>query len=216
MSEADLTALRDDIAYLKTLSSDALARPAPGLWLMVVFGGGFGASGLIAYGMGLAALISRDMTLTRFAAWPFYISALAFVVALAVVGWRMLRQRREGAAMMSRPARAAWTAAFLGLVTVIVSFKIFAFAERHQAYSPGYAEHLAPAFLLALWGAAWWVAGYTGERVWARLIGPASFLAALAAALSANTFHILLIGGLSLLLLMAAPAAVLLREIARR
>lgn len=216
MSDADLTALRDDIAYLKTLSSDALARPAPGLWLMVVFGGGFGASGLISYGLVLAALGSGEVTLARLAAWPFYISALVFLGALAVVGWRMLRQRREGATMMSRPARAAWTAAFLGLVTVIVSFKIFAFADRHQAYSPGYAEHLAPAFLLALWGAAWWVAGFTGERAWARLIGPASFLAALAAAWGANTVHILLIGGLSLLLLMAAPAAVLLREIARR
>lgn len=216
MSDADLTALRDDIAYLKTLSSDALARPAPGLWLMVVFGGGFGASGLIAYGMVLAALISRDITLARFAAWPFYISALAFVVALAVVGWRTLRQRRGGGAVMSRPARAAWTAAFLGLVTVIVSFKIFAFADHHQAYSPGYAEHLAPACLLALWGAAWWVAGYTGERAWARLVGPASFVAALAGAWSANTVHLLLVGGLSLLLLMAAPAVALLRESARR
>lgn len=215
MSDADLTALREDISFLKRLSADATARPAPGLWLMVVFGTTFGFSSLTAYGLCLAALAAHNPALLRYIGLPFYLSATAFLVALVVVGWRTLRVGSRSAPM-GRAAKAAWTAAFLGLVVIVVSFKLFAFAGRHQPYTPGYAEHLLPAILLALWGAAWWVAGFTGERRWTRLVGPAGFAAALAAAWQANTVHIMLIGGVSLLLLMAAPAIALLREPAGR
>lgn len=215
MTDADLTTLRDDISFLKRLSSDGSARPAPALWLMAVFGGSFGLSGLIGYALLGVAWATRDLTLIRLAAAPFYLSVLIFLGALAWFGWTTLRGRKGGAPL-SRAAKAAWTAALLGLVVVWSCFKIFATDERHLPYSTGYIEHLFPAILLALWGAAWWVAGFTGERRWARLIGPASFAAALAAAWQANTVHILLIGGLSLLLLMAAPAVALLREPARR
>lgn len=214
MSDTDLNALRDDISFLKRLSSDSAARPAPALWLMVVFGGCFGLSGLIAYGLWSVAWATRDLTLLRLGAVPFYASVLIFLGALAWFGWATLRGRAT-APPLSRAAKAAWTAALLGLVVVFLCFKIFAFDPRHLPYAPGYSTHLLPAVLLALWGAAWWVAGFTGERRWAKLIGPASFVAALLAAWQANTVHMLLIGGLSLLLLMAAPAVALLREPAR-
>ncbi len=216
MSDTDLGALRDDISFLKRLSTDALARPAPALWLMVVFGGCFGSSLLFGYAMALAGWLGwiDRLAALRIGAVPFYVSVLVFMVALAVAGWATLR-RRSGAPKVSRAAGAAWTAALLGLVVVAVSFRIFALSPRHEPYSPGYAEHLFPAIILALWGAAWWVAGFTGERRWTRLIGPASFAAALAAAWFANTGHIVLVAGLSLLLLMAAPAVALLREPAR-
>lgn len=215
MTDTDLSALRDDISFLKRLSSDRSARPAPALWLMAVFGGAFGLSGLTSYGMLSVAWATRDLTLIRLAAAPFYLGALIFLGALIWFGWVTLRGRKS-AAPLSRAAKAAWTAALLGLVVVWSCFKIFAMDARHLPYSTGYIEHLFPAILLALWGAAWWVAGFTGERRWAWLIGPASFAAAVAAAWQANTVHILLIGGLSLLLLMAAPAIALLREPAKR
>ncbi len=215
MTDTDLSALRDDISFLKRLSSDRSARPAPALWLMAVFGGAFGLSGLTGYGMLSVAWATRDLTLIRLAAAPFYLGALIFLGALIWFGWVTLRGRKRPAPL-SRAAKAAWTAALLGLVVVWSCFKIFAMDARHLPYSTGYIEHLFPAILLTLWGAAWWVAGFTGERRWARLIGPASFAAAVAAAWQANTVHILLIGGLSLLLLMAAPAIALLREPAKR
>ena len=211
MTDTDVTSLRDDISFLKRLSMEPTARPAPALWLMIVFGGGFGSSALIGYGLCLAVLAGADVKLVGGIAWPFYLSALGFAGATLAFGWRATRPAVAGSPM-SRAARAAWTAAFLGLVIMLASFKIFAFTGRHQPYAPGYAEHLLPALLLTLWGAAWWVAGFMGERRWARMIGPASFAAALAAAWQANTVHMLLIAGLSLLLLMVAPAVALLRE----
>lgn len=211
MSDTDLNVLREDIAFLKRLSGDAFARPAPALWLMAVFGLGFGTSFLTIYALALTVVAGADRDLMVWGNLPLALSLVAFLGTLAVFAWRTIR-RPADAPPLSRAARSAWTAAFLGLVVIVASFKIFGFTDRHLSYTPGYAEHLLPAVLLTLWGAAWWVAGFASDRPWARLIGPTSFAAALTAAWQANTLHMLLIGGLSLVLLMAAPAIALLRE----
>lgn len=199
-----------DLAFLKRLAVAGRGEPAPFLLLMAVFGLGYG---LTAIGLYISVLTGFPVTpgsphaTIKAAGYMLLASHVAFLVTLLWTGWRTFGPRRI---RLSRAASATWTAAFLGLVVILIAIRLFARDEppTDQVYS----IHFIGPVLLVLWGCAWWVTAILTERRWLLAVATGSFAAALAMAWTQNTPPGILVGGLSLVLLAFVPAVLLMLE----
>lgn len=197
-----------DLAYLKRLAQSGRGEPAPFLLLMAVFGLGYGLAVLLIWlsfvleyprlGEGLGPL-------GRVAGGVLLASHAAFLATVLWTGWRTLGPRRRP---LNRAASAVWSAAFIGLVVVLVGIRLFA---RNEPPSDAvYSIHFVGPVLLVLWGCAWFVTAATTERRWLFLIAFGSFVASLGMAWTQNTPAVMGVGAASLLLLAFVPAVCLM------
>lgn len=195
-----------DVAYLKRLALAGRGEPAPFLLLMAVFGGVYGVallivmSGLLVDG-GLGGPFSRFL-----GGWIFVAAHLAFVLTAVWTAWRTLGPNRI---RLSRAGAATWTAAFIGLAVIFCTIRIF--TRNEPPTDAVYAAYLLGPMLLVLWGCAWWVTAIVSERRWLLSISVGSFGAAIALGWVGNSFALLPIAGVSLLLLAFVPAVILMR-----
>lgn len=216
MSDAVTSTLssdESDLAYLKRLASAGRGEPAPFLLLMAVFGGGYGFS-MLAVWIGLAIdgfpmpgqgyQVSRLVQVLNLG---IFAAHLAFLAALIWTVWRTFGPNRI---RLSRAATATWGAAFIAMVTTVVSFHLF---TRGQLPTDSIdAAYMMPPILLVLWGVAWWVTAILNDRRWLLLVAIGSFGAAIAMAIIGNTPPILPASGACLLLLAFLPAMILMRR----
>lgn len=198
-----------DIAYLKRLAQAGRGEPAPFLLLMAVFGGAYGLWATLtcltvlfefATGDGTPVLGAASQAVS---AWGFTAANIAFVAALAWTLWRTFGPARIA---VSRSAAAIWSAAFIGLVTVIGA--TFASADAsHPAFDAGSLSSV----LLMLWGCAWWATAIASDRRWLLAVGIGSFVAAIALPAVGTSFWGFPILAASLVLLAFLPATLLMR-----
>jgi hypothetical protein len=201
-----------DIAYLKRLAVAGRGEPAPFLVLMAVFGGAFGLALTI---LCLQGLIDPDgmrpgakpSALSGVLRWSFVVAELVFVLALIWTAWRTFGPNRV---RLSRAATATWSAAFIAMVTTIISFS--GFTQDQLPTDAVYAAYLMPSVLLMLWGSAWWVTALLNDRRWLLLVAVGSYGAAIALAVVGNSPPILPLGAACLLLLAFLPAVLLMLE----
>lgn len=203
-----------DIAYLKRLAVAGRGEPAPFLLLMAVFGGAYGFVilaiwlGLVVEGVPQAAngrpevgLIVQALNLGVFAAH------IAFMAALLWTVWRTFGPNRI---RLSRAATATWSAAFIAMVTTVVSFGIF--TQDQLPTDAVYAAYMMPPVLLILWGCAWWVTAILIDRRWLLLVAVGSFAAAVSLAVIGNAPALLPASAACLVLLAFLPAVILMRQ----
>ena len=202
-----------DIAYLKRLADAGRGEPAPFLLLMAVFGGGYGFS-LLAVLLGFAvegfpqpSQDYRPSPLIQFLYGGILVAHLSFLATLIWTVWRTLGPRRV---RLSRAATATWGAAFIAMITTVVSFLIF--TDGQLPTDAVYAIYLMPSVLLMLWGAAWWVTAILSDRRWLLLVAIGSFGAAIGMAIIGNTPPILPAAAACLILLAFLPAVLLMRR----
>lgn len=206
-----------DIAYLKRLAVAGRGEPAPFLLLMAVFGGAYGFVilaiwlGLVVEGVPQAANgrpevgpIVQALNLGVFAAH------IAFMAALLWTVWRTFGPNRI---RLSRAATATWSAAFIAMVTTVVSFGIF--TQDQLPTDAVYAAYMMPPVLLILWGCAWWVTAILTDRRWLLLVAVGSFAAAVSLAVIGNAPALLPASAACLVLLAFLPAVILMRQRAR-
>ncbi|WP_298163692.1 hypothetical protein [Brevundimonas sp.] len=178
---------------------------------MAVFGGAYGFS-LLAVMIGLAieglpghAQGYPASPLIQFLNAGIFAAHLSFLGALIWTLWRMLGPNRI---RLSRAATATWSAAFIAMVTTVVSFRIF---TRDQLPTDNvYASYLMPSVLLMLWGVAWWVTAILNDRRWLLLVAVGSFGAAIGMAIIGNTPPMLPAACACLILLAFLPAVILM------
>ena len=203
-----------DLAYLKRLASAGRGEPAPFLLLMAVFGGAYGLA-LLAILLGIATEGFRGPAIDRPAAGPI-VQALnlsilaAHLTFLAALIWTVWRTVGPNRVRLSRAATATWSAAFIAMITTVVSFRIF--TQGQLPTDSVYASYMLPPVLLVLWGCAWWVTAILNDRPWLLLVAIGSFAAAIAMAIIGNSPPLLPLASACLLLLAFLPAIVLMRQ----
>jgi len=184
-----LSALEDDIGFLKALATEG--RPAT-----LVGGSILVAAGVI---FGLA----------RYSGWIFPgvwgASLIAFVIAFSLIMRRLGPRKREGAG--GRAVNVAWSGAGISIFTLVVCAVIVAYRTGSDAPMA-----LLPSIILAHYGLAWSIAAVFAQRrwVWAAAIG--SFVGAAVTACFAGQAAIYLVYAAELGLLAVAPGAFLIRR----
>ena len=203
-----------DLAYLKRLAAAGRGEPAPFLLLMAVFGGVYGFV-MLAIWLGLVVEGIPQAVNGRVEAGPIvqtlnlgiFAAHISFLVALIWTIWRTLGPNRV---RLSRAATATWSAAFIAMVTTVVSFRVF--SQEQLPTDAVYAAYMMPPVLLTLWGCAWWVTAILNDRRWLLLVAVGSFAAAVALALIGNAPALLPAACACLLLLAFLPAVILMRQ----
>lgn len=196
-----------NLSYLRRLAHAGRGKPAPFLPLMAMFGGGYGLSFLLVY---LAAILEGALgegPLSWAARIVFIVAHLLFLAGCVWTGWSLFLSRGRG---LSRVASAAWSAAFIAMVTAVAAF--FIYSRNEPANDAVYSGFMLPAILLVLWGAAWWTSALASDRRSLLVVALSSFGAAVMAAVIGNSPALLLLTGLCLLSLAFLPALLLMRD----
>lgn len=181
--------LKDDIAYLRTVSEEGQrARPQGGLILAVA-----------GFGWALAALANwaeLEGRVHGVALWAWLVPAPLFVAALT---WVTVQSRRQTDyhAPGNRAAYLAWRAIGTAMGAVVLSFMAATWVTQN-----GQMFAMMPPAFFALYGAAWLIYGALSKQTWVIALGWLSFAAAPLTALLANdeaTSMLAYAAGLSLL-----------------
>jgi hypothetical protein len=195
----DQNAIRDDIAFMRSLAEEGRNGPLVGGSILLVAGLAFGSASLVNWVI-FAWRLTRDAWIVN-GVWM-----AAMVVFMAYLFLSGLMKGRFGSA--SRAVGVAWSGAGWSMFFVGLSLGIMAY-RGHDAYV---ALVFMP-FILAMYGSAWFVAATLTRARWLYAVAAGAFLMALVAAWFAVEGAILyLIYALSLYLLVAAPGFVLMRQ----
>jgi hypothetical protein len=202
MTDEKLQILKDDIAFMRALAQEGSSVP-------LLFGGIMVAAGLI-FSAGAVGHWLLATEVLRLSPWFYMVNWLAagglFSIALNIL-LRRASGRPGYSAGVNRATGAAWSgvgfaifATFLGLTAVGVTTGLW---EVMAVF---------PVLILALYGAAWFVAGALSGKGWIKLVALGSFAGAVAmGALTGSSWQMLGYAG-CLLLLAVLPGWLLMRQ----
>lgn len=198
-------AIRDDIAFMRSLAEQGREGPLLGGSIMVAAGALFGTSSLlVAWGVsgrGPAAWAG-------WLQWVWPVSAVLFFAYLAAA---KLRQRGEVRGPAARGAGVAWSAIGWAMGAIIVSLIIMS----NRAHDWRIVAAFGP-IVLSLYGGGWFAAACLTRRRWLWAVAWASFaMAPIMAWVAVDQVALFTIYGVSLFLLAALPGFVLMRQAAR-
>lgn len=202
MTDDKIQSLKDDIAFMRALAQEGSATPLLGGSIMVAAGVTFGMAGLVHW-----AVVSRLLNLPQGVLGIVWLSAL--VIFLGLLMW--LRRGGDARPGAKSPVNRASGSAFaaMGWTIFIIALAIGILSWRTQSYIP---TLIFPPLILGLYGMGWCVAAaMTGKR-WIWMTATGSYVAALLVAwLSIDPIVYLVYAG-ALLLLMALPGLILMRQ----
>ena len=186
---------RNDLAFMKSVIEDR--GPLP--WF---FGAHLFAVGTI-FGLNLLA---GAVVVWPSAIWSWLPATLVYVPV-----WFLINARSDYGAMgpSARVFGAVWMAVFLMTLTIVASL-IVADIETRVTYAL-----IWPSIACALYGGAWTVGALIRRRGWMALVALGCFATAIACAAFVGRPQMLLVLGVALLAVFAAPGLVLMR-LARR
>lgn len=197
-----LTALENDIGFLKALAEEGRSPTLVGGSIMI-------AAGVI---FGLASLAEWAMTnrfAPRFGGWGlpgvWILAMVVFMVALGLILRRLGPQKLGDAA--NRAIGLAWSSAGFALFTLFVSAGIIAWRTGSDAPM----MMLCP-IVLSVYGLCWSVAASLAGVGWMRLAAVGSFAAALITALLCASPSLFLVYAAALVLLALVPGLVMVRQ----
>ena len=197
-----MQAIHDDIAYMKALAQEG--RRAPPLGGAILMAGGliWAATSFTAWAV-MVRLVAIPPIWSN-AVW--LVGLVAFFIALA-----LLIRRHKGkpghAAVNNRVMRVAWTAGGWSIFAFILAL----IAACWSMHTSVFVVLIAP-FVLTAYGVGWIVAGSVSDGRWLTWIGVGSFLTAILLGFLAGSQAQLLVYTGALLLLMALPGYLLLRQ----
>lgn len=202
MTDDKIQSLKDDIAFMRALAQEGSATPLLGGSIMIAAGVTFGVAGLVHW-----AVVTRLLNVPQGMLGIVWLAAL--VVFLGLLMW--LRRGGDARPGAKSPINRASGTAFgaMGWTIFVIALAIGILSWRTQSYIP---TLIFPPLILGLYGMGWCVAAaMTGKRwIWMTAIG--AYAAALLVAWLSIDPVVYLVYSASLLLLMALPGYVLMRQ----
>ena len=193
--------LRDDIAFMRSLAQAGRDRPMLGGSILLMCGLVFGSASLLVWYLSAIQGLGGRLYLTVWGA--------AFVAFLLMLFPLIRALPRHGGAYQVAVGM-AWSA--VGMAIFFIWISLMLLSAKLEL------PHLMvvfPSVLMALYGGIWWLGATLLRQRWLQVVAYGSFAMALVNAWYADSPAIWLVYGLSLLALLAAPGAVLMRQ-ARR
>jgi hypothetical protein len=188
--------IRDDIAYLKNLAEEGREGSERGGVIGVAAGAIFAACSVVQW----AALSGRVTATASNLAW--IVGMLAFFAVLIAV-----KSRLGASTGRSRIAGVAWQGVGWAVFTLFFALAVASWRTQSLLLIS-----FAPSIILALYGAAWTVAGVISGKSWVRLMAFGSFLGAVICAWFITDPVQYLVYAAGLILLAALPGAILMRQ----
>jgi hypothetical protein len=195
--------MREDIAFVRALVEQGASGP--------LFGGSFLlAAGLIYSAASFAAwwvITHEPSKIVPASAWIWGGALTSHMAIGTILG---IRLRSVRGAVVNRQNRAfawTWNAVGLAIMTCLASFFLSAWLAHKPEVFSGY-----PTVILALYGVGWMVTAATSKARWTWAVALLSFLFALLSGAFAGSVHLPLLFALALLVLLAAPGAILIRQ----
>lgn len=198
-------AAREDIAFMRAMVEEGARRPI------------LGGSVLLATGLIWASACFGDwLVMTNplpphtVGVWMTWINCSGLAAQLLAIAVLVAGLRRSGRGALNRTnlifAR-TWNAVGFAITACLASFFLSAWlAHRPDAF-------LAfPAVILALYGVGWAVTASASDARWTRGVALLSFLFAMASGAFAGNVNLPLVFAVAILLLLAAPGAILIRQ----
>jgi hypothetical protein len=202
MTEEKIQILKDDIAFMRALAQEGSSAPLLGGSILVAAGVTFAVAGVVHWSVmsGLVNLSKATVGLV----WP-----AALFVFLGLLLWlRRGGNSRPGAQSPgNRAASAAW--ASMGWSIFVISLAIGILSARTQSYIP---TLIFPPLILGLYGMGWSVAAAMSGKRWIWMTAIGSYAGALLVAWLAIDPVVYLVYSAALLLLMALPGYILMRQ----
>jgi hypothetical protein len=203
MTEEKMQTLKDDIAFMRALAQEGSAVP-------LLFGGVMVAAGLI---FGVASVLQWMMTsgvLVVPSDWfllaNWVVAGVAFAVALNIL-LRRAKSRPGFNGSVNKATGAAWSG---------VGFAIFSSWAGMTAIGLTTGDwkvmNMFPVLILALYGAAWFVAAVMSGKGWIKLIALGSFVGAAGMGALAASPHLMLGYAACLVVLAVIPGLVLIHQ----
>jgi hypothetical protein len=195
--------MRDDIAFVRALAEEG--RDGPLLGGSILF-----ATGLIYAG----ASVADWLAVTRLPAaaatpWMAGIWGGALVVQALMVATMTYRLRRR-VGLIGRSNRVfamVWNGVGLAIVACLASFLLTARLDHIEGVFAGF-----PAVVLAIYGVGWTVTATASRQRWMWVVALLCYAFAIAVGGFVGSRTLLLVFALALLLLLAAPGAILLKQ----
>jgi hypothetical protein len=196
--------VREDIAFMRGLAEEGASGP--------LLGGSF----LLATGLIYAAacfatwlVITTRAPSLFWSSWPWiWGGALATqIVTLTFIGFRLRTRRSAVRTRSNRVFAWIWNGVGIAIFTCLASF----FLESKLGHSWGAYEGF-PVVILALYGVGWTATAASSNVRWAWAVAGLSFLFAIAAGPLLRNVNLILLFALALLLLLAAPGALLIKR----
>lgn len=202
MTEEKIQTLKDDIAFMRALAQEGSSAPLLGGSILVAAGVTFGVAG-IAHWAVLSGLMNAGLEVLSF------IWLAALVVFLGLLVWlRRSSGARPGAQSPgNRASSAAW--ASMGWSIFVISLAIGILSWRTHSYIP---TLIFPPMILGLYGMGWSVAAAMSRKRWLWMTAFGSYAASLLVAWLSVDPIVYLVYASALLLLMALPGYILLRQ----
>lgn len=198
-----LQGLREDVAFMRTLAEEGRNAPLRGGEVSVAAGLTYGGASFLTYAASkgwLGAAFGDAIS------WVWIAAGVAFFLVL-FLSIRRNKGERGANAPANRAANAAWLGVGLAIFAIFGAF-IFASARNDQWVMM---TLLAPV-ILALYGAAWAVAGGMTGRTWIKGVAGLSFVLSVLTGWLAGTDEQWLVYGVALLLTAFLPGLVMLRQ----
>jgi hypothetical protein len=194
---------REDIAFMRSLAEEGASGPLLGGSFML-------ATGLIY----AAASASFWLVVTRapsytYRSWPWIwgVALAAQVLTLTFIGFRLRRRPRGVKTRSNRVFAWTWNGVGIAILACAASFLLDAKLGHVWAVFEGF-----PAVILLLYGVGWMATASASNERWTWGVAALSFLFAIAAGAFARNINGLLLFTLALLLLLAAPGALLIKR----
>ena len=197
-----LQGLRDDVAFMRDLADQGRNAPLLGGSISVAAGLSFGLASLATY-----AVLPRWVELPyQSIGWIWIAASVPFAVVLITVS-RRTNADPNGRTAANQANGSAWTAAGFAVFALFGAF-ILGSARTGEWIIMA----LLPPVILALYGAAWAVAGAMTGNAWIKGVASGTMVLAVACGWLAGSAEQYLVYALALLLFAAVPGAVLARQ----
>ncbi|HEX8568815.1 MAG TPA: hypothetical protein VF699_02685 [Caulobacteraceae bacterium] len=202
MTNDQMQAIRDDLAYMRALADEGRRTPLLGGSILIAAGLIYGAAALAHWAVITDVLAVGLAGLNVI--WG--VAVAAFFAALFVLKAR-LGGKPGAAAMNNKVSAAAWGG--MGGASFAIALSLFA-----AVYKTGdwIFMGLFPPVIFALYGAAWIVGSALSDAPWMRWVAVASFGAAVASGLLIGTAEQYLVYAAAFFLLSVVPGIALTRQ----
>lgn len=202
MTEEKIQTLKDDIAFMRALAQEGTSAPLLGGSILVAAGVTFAGAGVVHWSI-QTGLVNLPKT-TLGVVW---LGALVVFMGLLVWLRRGGRSRPGAQSPGNRASSAAWSA--MGWSIFVIALAIAILSARTHSYIP---TLIFPPLILGLYGMGWSVAAAMSRKRWIWMTAIGSYVAALVVAWLAVDPVVYLVYAAALLLLMALPGYILMRQ----
>lgn len=202
MTDDRIQTLKDDIAFMRALAQEGQSAPLLGGSIMIAAGVTFGVAGIIHWAV-MSKLVNIPQS-TLGIIWP-----AALFIFLGLLMW--LRRGGDARPGAKSPVNRASGSAFaaMGWTIFVIALAIGILSWRTQSYIP---TLIFPPLILGLYGMGWCVAAAMSRKRWLWMTAMGSYAAALLVAWLSVDPVVYLVYSIALLLLMALPGFILMRQ----